>query len=254
MTSTITPLDLITVVLALAAFGLSVINFYLTQVKRAHIQIIAGDYLNIGHFEEGHLNITLPLIFINHGGRIGIVTRIALLVENLQDENGYLLEPFFFQKVDDKGNFAQDQPSSPVGVGAKQSLTKQVLFRSSLKHPTDFQMVRQGTYHFKLLGWVEHAYQAHTSVSFTVDISAELASKLQAELNSKSGWTERIPQRTSTPWIARKVDHKEVTSLYFQHVEFRRSAASWLKHLPKTQLQQSAKRCVEEPGPRTGTS
>jgi hypothetical protein len=218
------------------------------------VQIIVGDYLNIGHFQEGHLNISLPLIFVNHGGRTGIVTRIALLVENLQDENGYLLEPFFFQKVDDKGNFAHDHPPSPVGVGAKQSLTKQILFRSSLKHPADFQMLRPGAYHFKLLGWIEHAYQACTSVSFTVDISDEIASKLQAELNSKSGQTERIPQRSGVRWTARKVDHKEVTLLHFQHTRFQHSAASWFKHLPKLQLHQSTERSVKESSPRKETS
>lgn len=205
--------DFITIGIACIALLVSFTTLYLAHFKAARVLIMAGDNLNIGHFIEGNLNISLPVSFVNHGARTAIVRRVALLVQIPNNNEGYLLEPLFFQRVDEKGNFLQDSPSAPIGIGSKQSLTKQILFRSSHERPTEFQLLDSGTYNFTLLGWVKDVVHPDISDSFSIIISEETASNLRASFESKSGPTIRVPQAIWRNSTARSLTAYQVKGL-----------------------------------------
>src|SRR2546430_17631838 len=121
--------DILTFGLASIALIVSLATLYFTHLRAARVQIIAGEYLNIGHFSEGNFNISLAITFLNYGARIAIVRRLALLVHTPNAES-YLLEPCFFQQIDETGNFLHEATAGPFGLPSRESITKQVLFRS----------------------------------------------------------------------------------------------------------------------------
>ncbi len=207
------PKDIITFCIASVALLVSLTTLYLTQLKAARVQIMVGENLNIGHFSEGNLHISLPVAFVNDGARTAIVKRVALLIQTPNSNEGYLLEPTFFQRNDEKGNFLHDSPAAPIGIGSKQSLTKQILFRASYERPTEFQLIDSGTYNFTLLGWVKGAIHPDISDSFSVIISKEIAANLRTHLESKSGTTILIPQAIWRNWTARSLTEYQVKGL-----------------------------------------
>ena len=120
--------DLIVLATSFVSLLVSLSTLYLTQLSVARVQMMAGEHLNIGHFPEGNLNISLPVTFVNHGARTAIVRRVALLIQIPGSSEGYLLEPFFYQKITENGTFVHESMPSPIGIVAKQNVTKQVLF------------------------------------------------------------------------------------------------------------------------------
>ena len=205
--------DLIILSLSFISLLVSLSTLYFTQLSIARVQIMAGEHLNIGHFPEGNLNVSLPVTFVNHGARTAIVRRVALLVQTPGSSEGYLLEPVFFQRIDEKGDFLHDTLPIPIGIGAKENVTKQVLFRSSYEQPTEFQLINSGTYVFTLLGWIKDVVNPDVSDSFSIIISKEAATNLQDNLASKSGSTERIPQAAWRNWTARSLTEFQVKGL-----------------------------------------
>jgi hypothetical protein len=205
--------DLIILAISFISLLVSLSTLYFTQLSVARVQIMAGEHLNIGHFPHGNLNISLPVTFVNHGARTAIVRRVALLVQTPGSNEGYLLEPLYFQRIDEKGDFLHDSLPTPIGIGAKENVTKQVLFRSSYERPTEFQLTNSGTYVFTLLGWMKNVVNPDLSDSFSIIISKEAATNLQDGLANKSVSTERITQAAWRNWTARSLTEYQVKGL-----------------------------------------
>ena len=206
-------MKVIPIAISLLAFFSSVLALYFAQLRPAKLQIVAGEHLNIGYYDEGNLNITLPISFVNEGARSSTIRRVALLIQRPGSQEGYLLEPLFYQRINEKGDFLHESMPVPVTVAAKQSIVKQVLFRSSFERPGEFQLVDAGTYNLKLIGWTEDSIEPRVSDSFSIILSDNTVTSLkQCRANKKSA-TERIPQSTWRKWAAHHLTEVEVKAL-----------------------------------------
>jgi len=137
---------LIPIILSSLALGMSILTIYFSLLQRAALRVIAGEHINVSTYKEGNCAVNLPLTFANNGARIAIIRRLALLVQRSGSADGYLLEPVFYEHVDDDGNFKHASQPTPIAVIGRSTDTKQVLFRSSLERPEELRFADDDTW------------------------------------------------------------------------------------------------------------
>ena len=145
---------LIPIVISCFSLAISFMTFYLSHLRSAHIQIDSGEYIDIYYFTLDTLGITLQISIVNHGAQLATIRKLALLIQSPGSSEGYLLEPRWYQRIDQDGNFLYDSLPVPIAVASRQNVTKQVLFRSSLDRPKEFQLTKPGVYNMTVLGWI----------------------------------------------------------------------------------------------------
>jgi hypothetical protein len=195
---------------------MSIITLYKTQFSSARMRIFAGEHLNIGHFKEGNFQITLAVVLVNTGVKTGVISRIGLLIQNSASRSGYLLEPYFYQKIDEAGHFLHDSQPAPIAISGKQNLSKQILFRSSQEGGTQFRLLQPGTYSLNLLGWTKTSADPDLLDSFSFTVSPENSKQLQFDFKQSTGKTTRISQARWFPWQARSLTQEQVKALLKQ--------------------------------------
>jgi hypothetical protein len=203
----------IPIVISILALLVSLLSLYYSQVRGAKLRLVAGEHLNINHFVEGNVGVSLPVSLINEGVRPATLRRVGLTISIKGKVEGELLEPFYFQRIDDKGNFLQESMPTPITVAASQSVVKQVLFRSDFNHPAEFHLVNPGTYELVLLGWTEDSFVPSVKDKFDIEISEEDASQLRQYLASKTLLTIRISQFAWRKWRAHHLTEAEIQDL-----------------------------------------
>lgn len=189
---------------------LSIYTLYVTQWRNARLQIFVGEHVNLGHFKEGNFHITLPVVFINNGVRVGVIRRVALLIKGSGSDDGYLLEPYFYQSIREDGHFKHESQPVPITIAGKQNLTKQILFRSSEERPTEFQLLNTGAYTLTLLGWTSDSGNPALATSFSFDISLDAATKLHSDFKNRTGNTTRITQKNWFNWTAKSLTREQI--------------------------------------------
>jgi len=196
------------------ALIVSVLTLYLTFLSPAHLSIMAGDLVYLSHFsDKGNFSIITPVSLTNAGSKFITVERFALLIQKPNSKEGYLLEPFSFQKLDDKGNFVADSMSAPVSIVGRSVITKGILFRSSVERPREFQITEPGTYELTLLAWVGDSTEPRATDSFTLVLSKEDVRNLNDYLQQHKGTTVRLPQSKWRKWAAHHLTDFEVNAL-----------------------------------------
>jgi len=206
-------ISIVPVVISILALTVSFLGVYYSQVRHARLRLIAGEHLCVNHFTEGNVGVSLPVCIVNEGTRPGTIRRIGLRIKKADSGEGDLLEPLYYQRIDEKGNFLHDAMPAPVTVAASQSVVKQVLFRSDLEHPNDFQFVNPGMYQFLLLGWTEDSFEPTVRYPFEVEVSEPVANTLKQRLANKDTWTSRIPQYVWRKWAAHHLTEFEMKGL-----------------------------------------
>jgi hypothetical protein len=215
-TTTVAQMDANTwVPILISSFALMVsfLSLYFTAIRPARLEILPGEEVFLSHFSEGNFSISVPVSFINHGARTGVVRRLALLVQPPGEEDPYLLEPLNFQKVDDKGGFHVEAMVAPVAVGGRQSVTKQVIFRSSYERPKEFQVVSPGIYHFRLLTWTTQESGPTSRYPFSAEIPADMALALKQRLQVGDVKWDRVRLEPWRRWAARRLSAREASGL-----------------------------------------
>lgn len=204
---------LIPVVVSVVALIVSGAALYYSQLQGAVVSIVVGEHVNIHHFEEGNSSVSLPISFGNNGATIATVHRVALLVRRPGSNEGYLLEPLNYQKMDENGDFQHDTQAMPIALPGRSATAKQVRFRSSLERPTEFQFIKPGTYDMTVLAWLENSVEPQRKSTFSLVISDEDATTLAERLKKKSPTTVRIGQSQWRKWSAHKLTEVEVAAL-----------------------------------------
>jgi len=69
--------DIITLIVAFAAFIISSLTYYYNVIKKADIKIVVGDLLMLNYFDEGKVNIGLNLTCFNEGARPGALVKLT---------------------------------------------------------------------------------------------------------------------------------------------------------------------------------
>jgi hypothetical protein len=205
------------ITIALLALFVSVLNLYLTQMRSASLSIVAGELVNIHHFTEGNCGISVPVSITNTGARAATIRRLGLLVQVDRSIDGYLLEPFNYEKVNEDGHMKISSLSTPITVAGRGTETCQVLFRSSLSNPTEFQLVSAGEYRFTLLVWLKASPEPQAANAFKVVLSSEDSQVLKDCIREKRSTYRQLRQSTWSNWSARKLTATEVRALSTPH-------------------------------------
>jgi hypothetical protein len=196
------------------AILVSAVTLYLTFLSPARLSIMAGDLVYLSHFKDkGNFSLIVPVSLTNSGSKFITVERFALLIQKPNSKEGYLLEPFTFQKLDDKGDFISESMSAPVSVVGRSAVTKGILFRSSCEKSQEFQITEAGTYEVTLLAWVGDSIQPNVTDSFTLILSEEDIKTLNEYLQQRKGTTIRLPQSKWRKWGAHHLTELEVNVL-----------------------------------------
>lgn len=206
-------MDSVPIVISLLAVLISVLTFYFSQLRSGKLQIVAGEHLHIGHQENGILSIILSISCVNEGAVPSTIKRVALLVQSGGSPEGYLLEPAYYCRLDESGNFANESLPVPVTVVGKQSVVKQVFFCGSMERPSEFKLMDIGTYNLRLLGWIEDSIEPTVSDSFSIVVTEEKTALLKQYIANKEKTTIRIPQSTWRKWAAHHLTEIEVRAL-----------------------------------------
>lgn len=204
---------IIPIVVSFLALGVSVLTLYFSQLRSAVLSVIAGELLNIYYFTEGNCAVTLPISVSNNGARTAIVRRIALLIQEGGSAEGYLLEPLFYDRIDERGNFQHDSQPMPIAVPGLSTETKQVLFRSSLERPGEFRFSKAGSYKVTVLAWLRNSVGPQAEDSFSIIISDELLTELEKYRVSKSSASVRVRQSEWRKWGAHRLTEVEIAAL-----------------------------------------
>lgn len=205
----------VVVPIAISCFSLvvSAIALYFSQFTRAEIDVVAGEWINVYHFGEGNCGITLSISVANRGAQLATVRRFGLLINAANSKQGYLMEPIFYQKIDEKGDFLHDSQPVPVAIPGRSTETRQVLFRSSLEKPEEFQFTKAGTWQITVLAWIKDSVEPQGAAFFSLDVSDDDAETLKKRRNEKVTTTVRLRQSEWHKWGAHGLTEVEVAAL-----------------------------------------
>lgn len=206
-------MDYVPIGISALALGISAVNLYLTQIRKAALTILAGEYVHIFHFiHDESLAISIPVTVSNAGARGATVCRLALLVRPSGGAEGYLLEPLVYEKADENTNMKTESLPVPITVAGRSAETRQVLFRSSAARPTEFQL-RAGEYGISILVWMTASDQPHAQGTFTLVIEQGDCDQLARNLGEKNGRYIRLRQAAWRKWSAHCLTDLEVRAL-----------------------------------------
>ena len=201
------------IVISILALLISILTFYFSYLRSGKLKIVAGEHLYIAHEESGMLNIYLSVSLVNQGAVPSTIQRVALLIQSQLSTEGYLLEPAYYCRLDDSGNFANESLPVPITVVGRQSVVKQVFFCGSVDRPSEFKLLDSGTYNLRLLGWTKHSVQPKVSDSFSIVLDEDKIALLKQYIGNKPRKTIRLPQSAWRKWVAHHLTEIEVKAL-----------------------------------------
>jgi hypothetical protein len=107
----------------------SVVTFYLTQVRRPKIVFFAGETASFCHIDHG-FELHVPTTFNNTAHRTGIVTRCSVVVSFPGDSpTSYYIQWSEFRKFDDdQRRWIREEFAGPLTVEGRSSAQKMLMF------------------------------------------------------------------------------------------------------------------------------
>jgi hypothetical protein len=216
MQSNRSSVSVVSVIIAIFAFVLSVVNFYFSFLCADDIEIIPGEYVRFCYDRDGTFCFNLEMTFVNHGTRLGTVQRVAILIQQESDSDGYLMEPRYYQimKQNDPNAgsdymWVSDSPAAPVAVPGHQTENRCVLFAAS----ADYVLKTSGKYSITVLGWTKGDLEPAISTSFDIRLDPKNLERLNDYRKSKSSKIEELRQLKWSKWQAHLVTEVEVRKL-----------------------------------------
>lgn len=203
---------LIPIIISILALLVSIVTLYLSLLRPAKIRIVAGESIHLFYFEEGNFGITLPVSFVNQGARIGTVSRVALLIQKHGNNEGYLLEPYAYQRLDANQRFQHESIAAPISIPSKSDISKQILFKSAIARPDEYQ-INAGKYNLTLFGWTEGSIKPNITDTFSLEVSNPNAQRLEKWHDQKLTYTVCVPQSKWRKWAAHHLTEIEVSTL-----------------------------------------
>jgi hypothetical protein len=203
----------IPILISCFALLVSVLTLYYSQLRAAAVTIVAGEHVNISYFTVGNVAMTIPISVANNGARTAIVRRVALMIQQAGAIEGYLVEPLFYQRIDEHGNFVHDSQPHPIAVPGRSTETKQVLFRSSYERPSEFRFAKPGAYRLTVLAWVRNSIEPQAAETFSIILSDEEVEKLEQYRTGHESTSLRFQQSDWRKWGAHKLTEVEIQAL-----------------------------------------
>ena len=198
----------LSIIISVLAFCISSVSFYLTVLRPAEPQIIAGSSVYIFHDVEGRASVALSLSMANNGARPAVVERLGLLIRRPGEKNGYLLTPSAFEKINENGEPQDESMVGAVVIPGRSETRKQLLFKAS-QQDDNFSITSRGDYRMTVLAWL--AGKASPLVMDTLDFqlseidAAQLSHRLELNVPN-SVVVERLQWKAWQPGFLENVD------------------------------------------------
>lgn len=205
--------DSIPIAISIVALFVSVFSLYVSMFRPGKPHLTAGEHIAISHQPEGSANFILPVNFSNAGSKYLTVDRVALLIQESGNPEGYLLEPAFYLALAENGVFKYDSLSVPITIFGGENVTKQVMFISSTERATEFQMTKAGTYNLSLLSWMHGSAKPLISDSFSLVVSEAHAATLAGYIKEKRLDSVKLPQSKWRSWDAHYCKAVEIENI-----------------------------------------
>jgi hypothetical protein len=167
----------LSIIISVLAFCISSISFYLSALRPADPHIIGGSSVYIFHDVTGRASVAMPLSLSNNGARVAVIQRLALLVRHPEQKDGYLLAPYAFQRINDKGEPQDESMAGSLVIPGRSQITKQILFKAS-QADDKFSIASPGRYGFTLLAFLGGETSPMVTDAFGVELSELDANQL----------------------------------------------------------------------------
>ena len=205
--------DYLTLSLSVLAVVVSLANLYLTQLRRARLELHAGEHLKVNYFVKGNFGAALPVAVTNDGANVGIVLRFGLLMQHADSGEAYLLEPVSYQRLTAEGVLEDESDATPIAVPGRNTAAKNVLFRSSLDRPDEYRLAKAGRYNVTLLAWETESSKPSLHRRFSVEVSPEAIGLLNSYREQKKTSLVWLIQSDWATWGAHRSDAQDATDL-----------------------------------------
>ena len=91
------------IVISLFALEVSFFSLIFSQLLPARIQVHLSEFVYVGD-RGGNLEFHLNLTFTNSGAALGVVGKVALLIQPPGKSDGYLLQAEYFERLSQIGS------------------------------------------------------------------------------------------------------------------------------------------------------
>ncbi len=198
----------LSIAISVLAIGISSLSFYLTVLRPPETRIIAGSSIYIFHDVAGRASVAMSLSMSNNGARLAVVERLGLLVRRAGANEGYLLGPYAFQRINERGEPQDESMSGAVTIPGRSETSKQLLFKAS-QNDDHFSITSPGEYKFTVLAWLAGKVPPILADSFEIGLSELDASELSHWYQlgiTNSLVVERLQWKGWEPGIVGNVD------------------------------------------------
>jgi hypothetical protein len=136
--------------ISLVALLVSVVSFYVSSLKPAHVSMSVGDSMQIWHDLDQRLEIDLPIVFRNSGSEAGVLRSLAIILRDPRSEESLFIS-WYGTKSTSGATWVYDTVLTPITVPAGGELSKMVNF-SGAQSNVDW-LPKPTTYDLYVLAW-----------------------------------------------------------------------------------------------------
>ena len=199
------------IVISLVALFVSSLSLFVSQLQPARIHVHPGEFAYVTS-KYNNLEFHLYLTFTNSGAALGVVRKVAILIQAPGRSDGYLLQSAYFDKLE-KGNYAPDSVAGPIPVDGRRTVSKQILFISARNKSNDRPLTVTGSYRATVLVWAASANEPTISAEFPFVLTDHDLEELEAQRTGKLSETIELHHEQFHRWNARPLDEVEVGTL-----------------------------------------
>jgi hypothetical protein len=180
--------DLLSLIVASCALIISFITFYLSKLRKAKIEIVLNDSINVCYNYDGHefFELHLPFAIINNGANSGIVYKCAISISTVQDSSHhYFMVWDKFLKFDpSEYRYAYEDIVHPIILTSNSSMHKLISF--VWDDPKNKFTFKPGQYELYFYFWLspEKKSKPDKGIRSTFDIDEEIINDMKKSLNA----------------------------------------------------------------------
>lgn len=140
------------VIISITAVVVSFITLYLSSLRPAILELIAGETMQVYHQSDGELRIDIPVVFSNKGTRSGVIMSVGLILRNPETQEAILLK-WDGHKVFEKGIWVFRAFDSPIAISGDSQIVQMVNFKGGAASKGWVPMPVK--YDLFLIGWTK---------------------------------------------------------------------------------------------------
>jgi hypothetical protein len=171
------------ILVSVVALWTGIYTFYKNFIERAKVWAYTGDAISFVKTEVSNIiHLHLRLSLVNKGTKTGVVHRLEVLVTNPYKLQCYFVWGLFYEYKESGSVLTKASDTYPVAVAQKD--TKPLFVQFELKPLPEYwsNFWQEGTYEFKILGWVNGKPRQSSpnlkSIPFHILLSPEFSRNL----------------------------------------------------------------------------